>query len=154
MKELCDKAKKWYVVAPCCWCSPTGISLKSPAGSGSDGGWRDPDPSCRESLRCDANIIVETASARDPHTSPCCWVSARRLFIHTLPMNAGPPGRHPRDCQRLSYRDAHYRNGINKGLYKIMSKMGISPSPLTAARNCLKRSVCTMMSGPVLPGGG
>jgi len=39
----------------------------------------------------------------------------------------------------------NYRNGINKGLYKIMSKMGISTIASTAARNCLKRSVCTMM---------
>ena len=40
-----------------------------------------------QSLRCDANIIVETASARDPHPlRRSCWASARRLFIHTLPM--------------------------------------------------------------------
>ncbi len=39
-----------------------------------------------QSLRCDANIIVETASARDPHHFAVLLVSARRLFIHTLPM--------------------------------------------------------------------
>lgn len=28
VKNCVTKPKKWYVAAPCCWCSPTGISLK------------------------------------------------------------------------------------------------------------------------------
>jgi hypothetical protein len=39
-----------------------------------------------KSLRCDANIIVETASARDPHHFAVLLASARRLSIRTWPM--------------------------------------------------------------------
>ncbi|PXZ03519.1 glutamate synthase large subunit [Gilliamella apicola] len=80
-----------------------------------------------KNLRCDANIIVETASCRDPHqfavllgfgaTAIYPYLAyetlAQMVDNHTI---------------NKSYRDAiiNYRNGINKGLYKIMSKMGIS----------------------------
>ncbi|KAA8999254.1 glutamate synthase large subunit [Affinibrenneria salicis] len=80
-----------------------------------------------KSLRCDANIIVETASARDPHhfavllgfgaTAIYPYLAyetlARMVDDHTIDK---------------PYRTVmlNYRNGINKGLYKIMSKMGIS----------------------------
>ncbi|MEI7253966.1 glutamate synthase large subunit [Dickeya dadantii] len=80
-----------------------------------------------KSLRCDANIIVETASARDPHhfavllgfgaTAVYPYLAyetlARLVDNHTIDK---------------PYRNVmqNYRNGINKGLYKIMSKMGIS----------------------------
>ena len=80
-----------------------------------------------KSLRCDANIIVETASARDPHhfavllgfgaTAIYPYLAyetlARLVDNHTI---------------EKPYRSVmlNYRNGINKGLYKIMSKMGIS----------------------------
>ncbi|WP_241622409.1 glutamate synthase large subunit [Rosenbergiella australiborealis] len=80
-----------------------------------------------KSLRCDANIIVETASARDPHhfavllgfgaTAIYPW-----LAYETLAKMADS------GVIDHDYRKAmlNYRNGINKGLYKIMSKMGIS----------------------------
>ncbi len=81
-----------------------------------------------EGLRCDANILVETATARDPHhfatligygatavypylAYECLNDMARRGEV--------PDGITPRLAQR-------YRKGINKGLYKILSKMGIS----------------------------
>ncbi len=80
-----------------------------------------------KSLRCDANLIVETASARDPHhfavllgfgaTAIYPYLAyeslARLVDNHTI---------------EKPYRTVmlNYRNGINKGLYKIMSKMGIS----------------------------
>ena len=78
-------------------------------------------------LRCDCNIIVETASPRDPH----------QLAVH---IGFGATAVYP----YLAYAviddliatgellmDAatahnHYRKGINKGLMKILSKMGIS----------------------------
>jgi glutamate synthase (NADPH/NADH) large chain len=78
-------------------------------------------------LRCDANIIVETGSARDPHhfavllgfgaTAVYPWLACESLAslveteiikddLHTVVSN--------------------YRKGINTGLLKILSKMGIS----------------------------
>ena len=77
--------------------------------------------------RCKANIIVQTATARDPHQFACL-------------LGYGASAIHP----YLSYRilrqmvDSgellleswealkNYRKGINKGLQKILSKMGIS----------------------------
>ena len=80
-----------------------------------------------KSLRCDANIIVETASARDPHhfavllgfgaTAIYPW-----LAYETLAKMADS-GIIDHDYRKVML---NYRNGINKGLYKIMSKMGIS----------------------------
>ncbi|MFT8209482.1 MAG: glutamate synthase large subunit [Symbiopectobacterium sp.] len=80
-----------------------------------------------KSLRCDANLIVETASARDPHhfavllgfgaTAIYPYLAyeslARLVDNHTIEKPY---------CTVM----LNYRNGINKGLYKIMSKMGIS----------------------------
>ncbi|WKS80711.1 glutamate synthase large subunit [Edwardsiella tarda] len=80
-----------------------------------------------QNLRCDANIIVETASARDPHHfAVLLGFSATAIYPYlayeTLAklVDSGAITR--------SYRQVmlNYRNGINKGLYKIMSKMGIS----------------------------
>ena len=80
-----------------------------------------------KNLRCDANIIVETASARDPHHfAVLLGFGATAIYPYlayeTLAKLADS---HAIDKK---YRDVmlNYRNGINKGLYKIMSKMGIS----------------------------
>tara|TARA_R110000823_G_scaffold125385_9_gene252137 strand:+ start:11530 stop:15918 length:4389 start_codon:yes stop_codon:yes gene_type:complete len=81
----------------------------------------------REGLRIDANIVVETASARDPHQVACLLgfgataiypylaYSILEDLIHT-----GEVLGEPSACYK------NYRKGINKGLLKIMSKMGIS----------------------------
>lgn len=80
-----------------------------------------------KNLRCDTNILVDTASARDPHhfavllgfgaTAIYPW-----LVYETLAMMVD------KKIVQRNYRLAflNYRNGINKGLQKIMSKMGIS----------------------------
>ncbi|RTE87761.1 MULTISPECIES: glutamate synthase large subunit [Gammaproteobacteria] len=78
-------------------------------------------------LRCDTNIIVETASARDPHHfAVLIGVGATAVYpflayevIEQLVSQEKIP---------LRARDAveNFRNGINKGLLKILSKMGIS----------------------------
>jgi len=78
-------------------------------------------------LRCDANIIASTASARDSHqiaTLIGCGASAVYPFLsyHILSdmVTAG---------EILCDIDAafkNYRQGMNKGLLKILSKMGIS----------------------------
>ncbi|MCG8710384.1 glutamate synthase large subunit [Brenneria sp. 4F2] len=80
-----------------------------------------------KSLRCDANIIVETASARDPHHfAVLLGFGATAIY----PYLAYETLARQVDNQTIDkpYRTVmlNYRNGINKGLYKIMSKMGIS----------------------------
>lgn len=80
-----------------------------------------------KSLRCDANLIVETASARDPHHfAVLLGFGATAIY----PYLAYETLAKLVDSQAIDkkYRDVmlNYRNGINKGLYKIMSKMGIS----------------------------
>ncbi|MCX8682686.1 glutamate synthase large subunit [Gilliamella sp. B2889] len=80
-----------------------------------------------KNLRCDANIIVETASCRDPHQfAVLLGFGATAIYPYlayeTLAQMVD------NGTMNKSYREAiiNYRNGINKGLYKIMSKMGIS----------------------------
>ena len=82
---------------------------------------------CEKGLRCDTNLVVETGSARDSHQIACLIgygatavypylsydVIDRMVDTNMLRMNA------------LSGHK-NYRKGINKGLMKIMSKMGIS----------------------------
>ncbi|RUO32862.1 glutamate synthase large subunit [Aliidiomarina sanyensis] len=81
----------------------------------------------REQLRCDANIIVETASARDPHHfAVLLGLGATAIYpflaYETIEQLVA------RERVELPIRDAvlNYRKGINKGLLKILSKMGIS----------------------------
>jgi len=79
-------------------------------------------------LRCDSNIVVETGSARDPHHmavligygATCVYPYLSYEIIHGMV-------RH----NELSSSDTpafeqNYRKGINKGLLKVLSKMGIS----------------------------
>ena len=78
-------------------------------------------------LRCDSNIIVETASTRDPHQFAVLLgfgVTAIYPYLayETL-------ARMVEDgVLKMPLREAilNFRNAINKGLYKVMSKMGIS----------------------------
>ncbi|ROR34497.1 glutamate synthase large subunit [Inmirania thermothiophila] len=82
----------------------------------------------RAGLRCDANIVVETATARDPHHFACLIGYGATAVVpylayqilHDMAASGLVRGK---DAARLA-RD--YRKGINKGLYKILSKMGIS----------------------------
>ena len=81
-----------------------------------------------EGLRCDANIVVETGSARDSHhiatligygataVYPYLAYAVIRELVRSSEITE-------KDVCKL---DAQYRKGINKGLYKITSKMGIS----------------------------
>lgn len=80
----------------------------------------------KKGLRCDANIIVETGVARDPHHFACLIAyGATAVYpylayqcLHDLAVRGNV------DRQRQLGRS--YRRGIRKGLLKIMSKMGIS----------------------------
>jgi glutamate synthase (NADPH/NADH) large chain len=82
----------------------------------------------REGIRCNANLVVETATARDPHhfaaligygataIYPYLAFEVLNDMIRSGEIPAG-------DATLVGI---NYRRGINKGLYKIMSKMGIS----------------------------
>ena len=79
-------------------------------------------------LRCDANIVVETATARDPHHfAVLIGYGATAVYPYLAYASI-------RDMRRSGQIKAtpvdqlrrNYRKGINKGLFKILSKMGIS----------------------------
>lgn len=78
-------------------------------------------------LRCDANIIVETATARDPHQfAVLLGFGATAVYPYLAYETLGKmidDGTLEKDYRSVMQ---NYQNGINKGLYKIMSKMGIS----------------------------
>ncbi|MDN3609132.1 glutamate synthase large subunit [Vibrio ostreicida] len=81
----------------------------------------------KENLRCDANILVETATARDPHQFAVMLGFGATAVYPYLAFEA--LGKLIDDgVLDKSYRQVmqNYQYGINKGLYKIMSKMGIS----------------------------
>ena len=80
-----------------------------------------------EGLRCDSNIIVETASARDSHQfAVLLGLGATAVYpflaYETIEQMV------EQGQIDLTAREAvqNYRDGINKGLLKILSKMGIS----------------------------
>ena len=81
-----------------------------------------------EGLRCNANIIVESATARDPHHfAVLLGYGATAIFPYLAYEVLNDLIR----SGEISNKDAgalgeKYRAGINKGLYKVMSKMGIS----------------------------
>lgn len=76
--------------------------------------------------RCKANIIVETAVARDPHHIACLiGYGATAVYpylvyqsLHDLATRG--------NVDRQQELGRSYRRGVRKGLFKIMSKMGIS----------------------------
>jgi len=80
-----------------------------------------------EGLRCQCNILVETATPRDPHQFACLigfgataiypWLAYQSLF------ELGREGHIEGDRAEIG---RSYRRGIRKGLLKILSKMGIS----------------------------
>lgn len=81
----------------------------------------------RSGLRCSANLIVETASARDSHQIACLiGFGATAVYPYLAYsvledlLRSGEVLGEPTLCYK------NYRRGINKGLLKIMSKMGIS----------------------------
>ncbi|MDO4222667.1 MAG: glutamate synthase large subunit [Acinetobacter sp.] len=80
-----------------------------------------------QGLRCDANLIIETGFARDPHQfAVLLGFGATAVYpylaydvLHEMVAKGellGDP----------VYAQMNFRKGINKGLLKILSKMGIS----------------------------
>lgn len=83
---------------------------------------------CQKGLRCDANIIVETGTARDPHhMAVLIGYGATAIYPYLAYASLlGMSHSGEIDSKDYSTIGANYRKGINKGLYKILSKMGIS----------------------------
>ncbi len=80
-----------------------------------------------EGVRCDANLIIETGSARDSHHfATLIGFGATAVYpylSYSIISDLIKTGELVSD-ENLAY--GKYRKGINKGLLKIMSKMGIS----------------------------
>ncbi|MGV6818238.1 MAG: glutamate synthase large subunit [Thiotrichales bacterium] len=79
-------------------------------------------------LRCDANLIVETGIARDPHHfAVLIGYGATAVYPYLVyetlqgMLRSGEIAK-----SKAATVGPNYRKGINKGLYKITSKMGIS----------------------------
>ena len=82
----------------------------------------------REGLRCKANIVVDTGSARDPHHF-AALIGYGATAVHPYlafqclsdMVHMGEIGE-----ETFSIIEGRYCHGINKGLLKVISKMGIS----------------------------
>ncbi|MEN5116550.1 glutamate synthase large subunit [Luteimonas sp. TWI662] len=84
----------------------------------------------RMGLRCDANLLVETGTARDPHHFACLiGFGATAVYpylayqtLHGLARRGVIPTQSGDEMLQLG---RSYRRGVRKGLLKILSKMGI-----------------------------
>ncbi len=80
----------------------------------------------RKGLRCDVNIIVETGVARDPHHFACLIGYGATLIYPYLVYQSLHDIAQRGNLDKQQQLGRNYRRGIRKGLFKIMSKMGIS----------------------------
>jgi glutamate synthase (NADPH/NADH) large chain len=79
------------------------------------------------SLRCDANIIVETAGSRDPHHfAVLIGMGATAVYPYLVYESLAQAVERGSVKVSLGQAIGNYRKGIDKGLLKILSKMGIS----------------------------
>ena len=79
-----------------------------------------------QGLRCDANIIVETGVARDPHHFACLiGYGATAVYPYLVYQSLHDIGKRG-NIDKQQQLGRSYRRGIRKGLFKVMSKMGIS----------------------------
>ena len=79
-------------------------------------------------LRSDSNIIVETGTARDPHhMAVLIGYGATCIYPYlSYEIIQGMVRRDELDNNDTPQLEHNYRKGINKGLLKVLSKMGIS----------------------------
>ena len=78
-------------------------------------------------LRSDANIIVTTSSARDTHQIACLIGFGATAVYPTLAYQTILDLTHRNELKGDAHENcSRYRKGVNKGLLKIISKMGIS----------------------------
>ncbi|MEN7342015.1 MAG: glutamate synthase large subunit [Pseudomonadota bacterium] len=84
----------------------------------------------RTGLRCDCNLLVETGYARDPHHFACLiGYGATAVYPYLAYQVLSDMARRGKVTNQLDGTrqfGRNYRRGIRKGLFKIMSKMGIS----------------------------
>jgi glutamate synthase (NADPH/NADH) large chain len=78
-------------------------------------------------LRCDANLVVETGTARDPHQIAALIGYGATAVYPYLAYQSILEMVRSGEIKLPAYKAlANYRKGIDKGLLKVMSKMGIS----------------------------
>ena len=75
-------------------------------------------------LRCDTNLVIETASARNPHHFAVLLGYGATAIYPYLSYEIINEVISKNDAYGLGL--SNYIKGINKGIFKIMSKMGIS----------------------------
>ena len=80
----------------------------------------------RSGLRCSVNIVVETGVARDPHHFACLIGYGATAVYPYLAYQSLHHLAQRGNVDRQQQLGRSYRRGIRKGLFKIMSKMGIS----------------------------
>ncbi|QDP02391.1 glutamate synthase large subunit [Thalassotalea sp. PS06] len=80
-----------------------------------------------EQLRCESNIVVETASVRDPHHFAVLFgLGATAIYPFLAFETIEQMVEQGKIDMPARTALQNYRNAINKGLLKILSKMGIS----------------------------
>ncbi len=78
-------------------------------------------------LRCNTNIILDTGAVRDPHQfAVVIGFGATAVYPYLAYEVLDDMLKVGEIAGEQSMMHKNYRKGINKGLYKIMSKMGIS----------------------------
>ena len=114
-------------MAPACWCYPTGFGEDRIPIHGLLATGAVHNHLIANGLRADSNLIVESGSARDSHQFACLLGFGATAVYPYLAYSVlaqqladGEILGSPSACYK------NYRKGINKGLLKIMSKMGIS----------------------------
>ncbi|HEX4389065.1 MAG TPA: glutamate synthase large subunit [Steroidobacteraceae bacterium] len=84
----------------------------------------------RAGLRCKCNLLVETGTAREPHHFACLIgygaTAVYPYMAYQLLFDMMRKGRGKLDFAARLELGRSYRAGLRKGLFKIMSKMGIS----------------------------
>ncbi|HET9388646.1 MAG TPA: glutamate synthase large subunit [Steroidobacteraceae bacterium] len=84
----------------------------------------------RAGLRCKCNLLVETGTARDPHHFACLIgygaTAVYPYMAYQVLFDMMRKGRVKLDFATRLELGRSYRAGVRKGLFKIMSKMGIS----------------------------
>jgi len=82
-----------------------------------------------EGLRCDANLVIETGTARDPHHFACLiGYGATAVYPYLAYESIAGLSRtgEMKEGMGSAKLAANFVKGIDKGLMKILSKMGIS----------------------------
>ena len=78
-------------------------------------------------LRCNANIVIETGAVRDPHHYACLiGYGATAVYPYLAYQIIGEFVKTGEIKPPLDKALANFRKGMDKGLYKVLSKMGIS----------------------------